>query len=230
MNGNWNLQSYSRARILHGHHWERWEKIPGSQKSNDSVQDNTQNKEQYLRHMKNVNPQNLFVLNSARCSITLPVCPSITDILQISKAAATPSVTMGTWVLWDAAFSTVWISIGSKSIPCSKVSPEETERAQLQNRTLLYTSLHNQWSLCCHKTRKRTRHTIERLWISQSICQSLLSLNFNCKKLDDTHFRPSLTDRTRGHKRKQYFSYSKGTGLNHRKSGFKDHAFLREGN
>lgn len=45
---------------------------------------------------RSVNPQNLFILDSASCFVTLPVCPSITDILQINKAAATPSVTMGT--------------------------------------------------------------------------------------------------------------------------------------
>lgn len=49
---------------------------------------------------------------------------------------------MGTWVLWDAAFSTVWISIGSKSIPCNNVSPEETERGKLQNNTVLHTLHH----------------------------------------------------------------------------------------
>lgn len=91
---------------------------------------------------KSVKPRNLFVLDSTKCFVTLPVCPSITDILQINKAAATPSVTMGTWVLWDAAFSTVWISIGSRSMPCNNVSPEETERDKLQNNIILHTLHH----------------------------------------------------------------------------------------
>lgn len=90
-----------------------------------------------------------------RCFVILPVCPSITDILQINKAAATPSVTMGTWVLWDAAFSTVWISIGSRSIACNNVSPEETDRDKLQNKILHTLNQRYQWFFCCYNTRSK---------------------------------------------------------------------------
>lgn len=107
---------------------------------------------------RSVNPHNLFVLDSTSCFVTLPVCPSITDILQINKAAATPSVTMGTWVLWDAAFSTVWISIGSKSIPCNNVSPEGTKETHYKTA---WSSLYNPG--ICHERRKGIRHTLGRL-------------------------------------------------------------------
>ena len=151
----------------------------------------------YTSSRKSVNSQNLFILDSTRSFVTLPVCPSITDILQINKAAATPSVTMGTWVLWDAAFSTVWISIGSKSIPCNNVSPEETERDKLRNSTVLHTLHHKGINGSSVVTRQgKEPDTYWEDWISQSICQSLLSLNFNYEKLDDNHFSPFLADRT----------------------------------
>lgn len=143
---------------------------------------------------RSVNPQNLFILDSATCFVTLPVCPSITDILQINNAAATPSVTMGTWGLWDAAFSTVWISNGSKSIPCNNVSPEGTKETRYKTTEVLTLQPRYKWFFCCHKTRKGIRHTLGRLWISQSICQSL-SLNCNYEKLNGNRFSPFLTDR-----------------------------------
>lgn len=55
----------------------------------------------------------------------LPAWESATESFESSRAAATPSVTVGTWVLWEAAFSTVWMSKGNKSRACNSVSPVE---------------------------------------------------------------------------------------------------------
>lgn len=137
---------------------------------------------------RSVNPHNLFVLDSGSCFVTLPVCPSITDILQINKAAATPSVTMGTWVLWDAAFSTVWISMGSKSIPCNNVSPERTKRHITKQHGPHFTT-----QVSAMRQGKESDTHWEG-WISQSICQ-WLSLNCNYEKLNGNPFSPFLTHR-----------------------------------
>lgn len=122
---------------------------------------------------RSVNPHNLFTLDSGSCFVTLPVCPSITDILQINKAAATPSVTMGTWVLWDAAFSTVWISMGSKSIPCNNVSPEGTKETLYKTA---WSSLYNPG--ICHETRKGIRHTLGRLNLPKYLPMTITKLQF----------------------------------------------------
>lgn len=150
------------TEIHHWHHQERSEyTIPWFSKgqwfstqkqyTNSGMASHAQSKKCYL--------QNLLILDSAGCFVTLPVCPSITDILQINKAAATPSVTMGIWVLWDAAFSTVWISIGSKSIACNNVSPEETEQGKLQNMVLHMLHQRYQWFFLCKMQEENYTHT-----------------------------------------------------------------------
>lgn len=125
---------------------------------------------------RSVNPQNLFILDSATCFVTLPVCPSITDILQINKAAATPSVTMGTWGLWDAAFSTVWISNGSKSIPCNNVSPEGTKETRYKTTQVLTLQPRYKWFFCCHKTRKGQTHTGKTLNLPEYLPITIIKL------------------------------------------------------
>lgn len=165
MNTSWNLQSHGKVRTLHRCKWEMGINLSLVYRRPMILCVETIHRWRNsisCTLSRSVNPQNLFILDSASCFVILPVWPSITDILQINKAAATPSVTMGTWVLWDAAFSTVWISMGSKSVPCNNVSPEGTKETHYKTAG---SSLYNPVSMVfpCQGDKERNQTHTEKI-------------------------------------------------------------------